>query len=117
MEITKATIATGVKGPMRSARATCCRVMKRIASTPQQYSPQLARLRKFIQAAQRETDGYIESVNPTRVRIGAYGLRCRLRHVALERDVYYRSQDQQEPPESNPYHRWPGWATRSRGAR
>ena len=60
---------------------------------------------------------------PTRVQISAHHLRCRLRHVALDRDVYYRSALHPEervrhtpdgPIIRNPYYRWPGWGTAGR---
>ena len=67
-------------------------------------------------------------IKPSTVRIGARKLRCRLRHVVLERDVYYRSQkhseptsppEQGKPTQTNPFclahrqrnHVWPGWGT------
>jgi signal peptidase I len=92
-----------------------------IASTPEQYAPQLPRLRHFIRNSLREADGsgYVE-VKPTAVRIVAHALQCQLRHVVLQRDVYYRSQQQAEDSAKdattsalvyNPYARWPGWAT------
>jgi signal peptidase I len=90
-----------------------------IASTPEQYSPQIARLKRLITATLRESDGYVE-VKPTQIRMSAHQLQCRLRHVVVERDVYYRSQEQQEPEardeqqrtiDYNPYYLWPGWGT------
>ncbi len=91
-----------------------------IASTPEQYRPQLEKLRRLITATQREVDGYVE-LKPTQIRVGAHALECRLRHVVIERDVYYRSQEQPEDFARddrgqttnlyNSYHRWPGWGT------
>jgi len=67
-----------------------------------------------------------EQPRPSEVRIGARKLAGRLRHVVLERDVYYRSVVQNEaqshpagrtgPPGSrdvvtNPFVGWPGWGT------
>ena len=62
---------------------------------------------------------------PSSVRIGAQGLACELLHVALDRDVYYRSQAhseryaqsqvagprQQDRGKPNPYFQWPAWGT------
>ena len=57
---------------------------------------------------------------PSLVRISAQQLRCRFRHLILERDEYYRATTQNEPwtrdpktgqQKNNPYCRWPGWGT------
>lgn len=79
-----------------------------IASSDEQYSPRLAKLARMTDSAMldpRETDG----VQPSRVQIAASRMSCRLRHVVVERDVYYRSQDQ--PEEGGAFFRWQGWAT------
>jgi hypothetical protein len=52
-------------------------------------------------------DGY--AVKDTVVRIGAYDLACSLRHLALERDVYYT--DARQGEDKDPYYGWPGWGT------
>lgn len=87
---------------------------KILESKPGQYEPDLARLFK-----KRKGERY--DVQPTEVRIGAKGQPCRLRHVVLERDVYYRDVLQGEPArllnprtgatKHNPYLNWPGWGT------
>ncbi len=90
-----------------------------IASTDQQYSPKLKKLTRFIEEARRGDNGFVEvsDVKPSEVRIAAWNQQCRLRHVLLQRDVYYRSQRQSDGvddrgnPMSNPYYLWPGWAT------
>jgi len=62
-----------------------------IASTPEQYSPQIAKLQRFIDQATREYGSGGADVKPTSVHVGAHNLHCRLHHLAVERDVYYRS--------------------------
>ena len=77
-----------------------------MASTPQQYAPDLNRgLEVSLQPS---------LVQPTQVQIAARNLRCRLRHLLLHRDVYYRAVRQNERPPhgpDNPYLEWPGWGT------
>jgi len=57
---------------------------------------------------------------PSEVRIAAHNLRFRLRHLTLDRDVYYQStlQPQEWVPDPatqtkvwNPYYHWAGWGT------
>jgi signal peptidase I len=72
------------------------------------YAPQLAKLTRMIEAALQGED-QTGDVKPTQVQIAAHRLQCRLRHVVIERDVYYRSQRQPESP--SPYYNWPGWGT------
>ncbi len=64
--------------------------------------------------------GQADDVRPTEVRIAARRLQCTLRHLRLDRDVYYRSSIQTEQnaphpvtgePQSNPFYGWPGWGT------
>ena len=56
---------------------------------------------------------------PPIVRIGAGRLQIELRHVAVERDVYYRDEEQIHPrnkggqPQASPLWAKPGWATRN----
>jgi len=84
-----------------------------IASTGAQYAPDLAHGLAISRRTHHE-------ITATRVRIIARALRCRLRHLVLERDVYYRSaiQPQEGAQDAlngstvqNPYYRWPGWGT------
>lgn len=90
-----------------------------LATSDQQYKPDLPYL---LEADRR---GGV-TMQPSQVRIGAKNLSGRLRHLAIERDVYYRSADIQEKvglrsvvpgdPASqvkvyNPYVNWPGWGT------
>jgi signal peptidase I len=90
-----------------------------IASSDVQYAPSPAKLAQLVEASTREEDGSVE-VQPSSVEISARNLHCRLRHVLLQRDVYYRSQIQTErsamapdaPTEvQNPYYLWRAWAT------
>jgi signal peptidase I len=84
-----------------------------IASTGAQYSPDLAHGVAISSRTHHE-------VLPAEVRITARDLHCRLRHLVLERDVYYRSAIQPQEgardaltgsTTQNPYYRWPGWGT------
>ncbi|HOB74167.1 MAG TPA: S26 family signal peptidase [Phycisphaerae bacterium] len=85
-----------------------------LESKSSQYEPDVVRIMK-----KRQGETY--DVKPTEVRIGALGIPCRLRHVVLERDVYYRDTHQVEPgrivnpqtgvTRTNPYLGWPGWGT------
>lgn len=82
-----------------------------VVSRDEQYAPDL--VRALAHRGKSE-------VLPSRVTIAARDLRCRLRHLVLERDVYYRSTEQIEEAirdprvgtvRLNPYYRWPGWGT------
>ena len=73
-----------------------------------QYAPAAEHLLQIIEARQKEQD---PSIVPSEVRIAARGGECRLRHLVLERDVYYLSQPQEEQASGNAYYRWPGWGT------
>lgn len=90
-----------------------------LATTDEQYHPNLADLLSRDGEDPNQTE-------PSTVRVGAYNLRCRLAHMALERDVYYRSGRFLEtaspgpqpgqpapyyPQRRNPFLSWPGWAT------
>ncbi|MEP0844447.1 MAG: hypothetical protein HRF43_17240, partial [Phycisphaerae bacterium] len=76
-----------------------------VESTNSQYAPDPVRALTRNKSQQLKTQ----------VRIGARGLECRLRHVVLERDVYYTdAQLQTEPMKTNPYAEWPGWGTAGR---
>jgi len=84
-----------------------------LATKDAQYTPDLERGLAF-------SCGQIDDIHPTEVTIAARRLRCRLRHVRLDRDVYYRSPLQLEKQatdpvtgeiEYNPFYRWPGWGT------
>jgi len=83
-----------------------------IASNPEQYAPDFPDVGKLARMSgpsihTRRSD---ELVLGSEVRIGARNIRCRLRHVVLERDVYYRS-PRQEGGNGNVYHNWPCWGT------
>jgi hypothetical protein len=92
-----------------------------ITSNDSQYAPGIKKLARFIEAAQRLEDVAVEvsDVKPSEIEISAWNLHCRMRHVTLERDVYYRSQRQMQPDGTdehnqtvlNPYYNWPGWGT------
>jgi len=78
-----------------------------LATTDQQYYPDLPHgLRASLS---REP-----VLQPTHVEIAARNMQCRFRHLSLQRDVFYRSCDQNEKPfrgPENPYLDWPGWGT------
>ncbi len=86
-----------------------------VATTDEQYAPDLKEL------LERDGENPAQTV-PTKVRIGAWNLRCRLRHVRLDRDVYYRSAaivesgygEAQLSRRGNPFVHWPGWGTQGR---
>ncbi len=101
-----------------------------VASNDEQYGPTLEKLRRVVGATLAGEAAL--AVKASNVRIGADGLKGRLRHVVLERDVYYRSQRQSEPRKSshpvgqptlppegggrggepvNPFYEWRGWGT------
>lgn len=83
-----------------------------LATTDEQYRPDLERIMRFGRYPN-------EDVRPTHVALLAQRLRCGIRHLTLDRDVYYRSVVQSEqaalaPDGSkvyNPYYKWPGWGT------
>lgn len=89
-----------------------------IASNDNQYSPNLADLL-------RKNPEDPDLIRPSQVWIGAHKMECRIAHVRLDRDEYYRSntildpQSSPQPDQSlkdfapviNPYREWPGWAT------
>jgi hypothetical protein len=92
-----------------------------LATTDEQYHPDRDRLARIIEGRGHEPI-------PSEVSIAAFEMHCALRHVKLQRDVYYRSPNQSEdkhadpatPPgtspgsakqEWNPYYRWPCWGT------
>ncbi|MBI4578745.1 MAG: hypothetical protein HY718_03530, partial [Planctomycetes bacterium] len=91
-----------------------------VASTDKQYAPNLAEL------LSRDTENRPDQTVPSAVKIGAYRLQCRLDHVELDRDVYYRSSSMPEVasppgqptgsyrPRQNVFFRWPGWGTQGR---
>lgn len=78
-----------------------------LASTPQQYRPDLRHALQISQDPERR-------IRPTQVQIAASSQRCRLRHVLLQRDVHYRSVHQNQRTEQateNIYFGWAGWGT------
>lgn len=84
-----------------------------LATKDSQYKPDL---RRGLAISRRQAD----DVRPTSIRIAARRLRCRFRHIRLDRDVYYRSPLQLEKRgpdpltgnvEYNPFYQWPGWGT------
>lgn len=83
---------------------------KELVTTQDDYKPNLAR-------AVKVSTGEATDVVPTTVQIAARRLQCRLRHLVVERDVYYQSTRQGE--QGNPYalsrsHAWPAWGTTGR---
>lgn len=89
-----------------------------LASTDEQYAPDLVEL---LRRNGEDPDATL----PSQVHIGAWNLQCRLDHVKLDRDVYYRSSPMLERTSApvpgvpvtrselsnNPFYRWPGWGT------
>ncbi|MHC4444847.1 MAG: S26 family signal peptidase [Planctomycetota bacterium] len=80
-----------------------------IVSNDVHYRPLLSKLRRLTDFGVHG-DRNLKLVKPSEVRIGARKLRCRLRHVVLERDVYYRS-PLQNSDSSSLYYGWPGWGS------
>jgi signal peptidase I len=74
----------------------------------EQYAPVPEHLLGILEARHNGRD---PGILPSVVRIAAQGGGCRLRHLVLERDVYYLSQPQEEQREGNAYLTWPGWGT------
>ena len=95
-----------------------------LATTDESYAPGSMHLAAFCEAVALGR-GEPDFLKPSVIRIGARKMRCRLRHVVLDRDVCYRSMRQLEAMGSravagsrmpdrdrpNPYLRWPGWGT------
>lgn len=89
-----------------------------ITSTDEQYAPSPAKLLRFLKQPpeSRNGDGLVE---PSRVTIAARKLKCRIRHLVLERDIYYLSNlqsdmvitDKNGTMIHNPYRGWPCWGT------
>jgi len=90
-----------------------------VASTDQQYAPDL---RELLSRNGEDPEQTI----PSQVTIGGYGMRFRIAHLELDRDVYYRStpisERESSPPQpdqplagyrraQNPFYGWPGWGT------
>jgi signal peptidase I len=78
-----------------------------------QYHPSLEKLERFCRST--PPDAIYSAgpqVEPSTVRIGGRNMQCELRHLALERDVYYRSQPLY-PHQSN-LQDWLGWGTAGR---
>ncbi|HSW46114.1 MAG TPA: S26 family signal peptidase, partial [Phycisphaerae bacterium] len=76
-------------------------------TSDQQYRPNLKRGIEISYDGDR-------LIQPTQVEIAARRLTGRLRHLRLDRDVYYRSLRQDERPAHGPenaYLGWPGWGT------
>lgn len=83
-----------------------------MATRNDEYRPSESDLRRFIEADRQPS--LADRMLPSEVRIGAWALACELRHVHLQRDVFYRCQGQHERQSisgSNPYSDWPGWGT------
>jgi signal peptidase I len=80
------------------------------------YAPSTEHLLQVIDATLRDRK---PGILPTEVQIAARRTRCRLRHLVLERDVYYLSRPQEEPGDKDPnrekatnrYLEWRGWGT------
>ncbi len=89
-----------------------------ITSTDEQYTPSKEKLLRFLRQSPGSRNGD-SLVEPTRVTISARNLKCRFRHIILERDIYYLSniqgnmviRDKDGKETSNPYSGWPGWGT------
>lgn len=81
-----------------------------IASTPQQYGPQLSRLLQITNGAALRGEDPLD-VKATRARLAGRETRCRIRHLVLERDVYYRAGVLKESVSDNPYYQWLSWGT------
>ncbi len=79
-----------------------------IVSTAEQYHPSMDKLQRMIQVVNR-SENINNYLRPSQVEIAARNTRCRLRHIVLERDIYYRAQRHGE--NGNPYHDWPCWGT------
>lgn len=81
-----------------------------IESTIDKHAPDAGHLLRIVEDVRVERD---PGIVPSEVRIAARGRKCRLRHLVLERDVYYLSQTQVERGEGagNAYLSWPGWGT------
>jgi signal peptidase I len=82
-------------------------------SNDKQYHPLVERLERFCQPT--PTDAvWGAHVEPTVVRIGGRNMQCDLKHLVLERDVYYRSQPLFGGPWKGTGLRlpdWSGWGT------
>lgn len=81
-------------------------------SNDKQYHPVIERLERFCHPT--PTDATWGTVEPTTVRIGGRNMQCDLKHLVLERDVYYRSQPLLGAPwkgGSLRLHDWAGWGT------
>jgi signal peptidase I len=77
-----------------------------VATGDSQYSPNAAAL---LRGAEQITPGPQASV-----RIGAAGMPLEMRHLAVHRDIYYRSDvalDDGQQGKRNPMARYPGWGT------
>jgi len=72
------------------------------------YAPKLEKLLKLTAPVEHD-EASIDLVKSSVIRIGARNLQCRLRHVVLERDIYYRSQKRSNV--SNLVHNLPCWGT------
>lgn len=77
-----------------------------VATDDSQYSPDVVGL---LNASENIIPG-----QEAGVRIGAEGLPLEIRHLTVDRDVYYRSDfplDEGTLRQRNPFARYPGWAT------
>jgi len=85
-----------------------------LASSDQQYAPNIPQL------LSRNVEDNPTLVRPSQVTISGYRLQCRLDHLKLDRDVYYRSSrlleraGQVDPGAQDPFLGWPGWGTQGR---
>lgn len=91
-----------------------------IRTNDEQYRPSQETLARFCQAAANEPGRRDVEVIPSQVRIGGHNLQCEIMHLALERDVYYRSQHfiggpwqirGQQKYAGSAFQDWPGWGT------
>ncbi|NLX15075.1 MAG: hypothetical protein GXY44_15695, partial [Phycisphaerales bacterium] len=84
-----------------------------VVSTDEQYAPSIAKLKKILQQP-KDSPNAESLVEHSNVIISARDLKCRIRHLVLERDIYYLSDFQKDSasgPGPNPYVGWPGWGT------
>lgn len=89
-----------------------------LVTAADEYYPTIDRMKRFLTEAEKGNDGG-KVVEPTTVAIGGRQMECRLRHLTLERDVYYTSPMLErtgaaEAGRSNPFYQQPGWGTAGR---
>lgn len=83
---------------------------KELVATGEEYQPDITRAAQASLHPRGDLPRRTDDLLPTTVRIAAHSLRSRLRHVVVERDVYYQSARHGES-HMDPYNGWPGWGT------